>query len=241
LLFLAPFVFYPFANLYVALLALIFLYFFCYAGFYLSLKDFPWNTQYWRVNLVEEFRKHAQKQLGWPFKFLKTYEDIRRSYFGAFLLSLLLTWWLHVIRWVISEPYHLGLLVPFAVLAAFLRIVVYGGIYRPPISLMGRIFTGRLIIPRYDKIFIAPICILLAGIPLPLVLQYCGLVTLWNFEICFFLIFLLAFSLPPTLNKWRLTGAYRIGRHAQQLRTRPPSPQDQALGEFFSGKIKSTK
>jgi len=239
--FLAPLVFYPFANLYVAILALIFLYFLCYAGFHCFLKEFPWNTRYWSIDAVKEFRKKAIEQLGWPFKFLKTYDDTHMSYFGAFLFSLLLTWWLHVIRWVISEPYQPALLVPLAVLVAFWRIVVYGGINHPPISLMGRIFTGRLIIPGYDKIFIAPICILLAGILLPFVLDYYGVVTEWNFEICFFLIFFLAFSLPPTLNKWRLTGAYRIGRHVQQLRTKPPSPQDQALFKFISAKFKSTK
>jgi hypothetical protein len=241
LLFLAPLVFYPFGNLYVAILVLIFLYFLCYAGFRGFLREFPWNTQYWRVDAIKEYRQQAVKQLGWPFKFLKIYDDTGISFFGAFLSSLLLTWWLHVIRWFISEPYLFILLVLLAFYVAFLRIAVYGGAHRPPISLMGRIFTGRLIIPRYDKIFIAPICILLAGIPLPFVLYLCGVATVWNFEICFFLIFFLAFSLPPTFNKWRLTGAYRIGRRVQRLRPRPPNPQGQAMVEFFSAKFKSTK
>jgi len=241
LFFLAPFVIYPFASLYVSILVLILLYFLCYAGFRGFLRDFPWNTRYWKIDAVEEFRKQSLRQLGWPFKFLKTYDDTRMSFFEAILLSLLLTWWLHVIRWIISEPYHPGLLSLLAFLVAFLRIVVYGCIYRPPISLMGRIFTGRLIIPRYDKIFIAPICILLAGILLPLVLDRYGLMTVWNFEICFFFILLLAFSLPPRLNEWRLTGAYRTGGHVQSLRPKPPSPQDEKLAEFFSAKIKSVK
>ena len=238
-LFLAPFAFYPFANLYVTSLVLILLYALCCVGFYRSFKDFPWNTKYWKGDVVEEFKKQAVKQnvLGWPFKFLNIYEAPRISYFGAFLLSLLLTWWLHVIRWAIDEPYNISLLALLALLVAFIRTLVYAAEYRPPISLTGRIFTGRLIIPRYDKIYIAPLCILLVGIPLPLLLHRYGLITAWNLEICFFLIFFLAFSLPPTLNKWRLTGAYRIGKHVQSLRPRPPSPQDQALAEFFAVKL----
>lgn len=241
--FLAPFVLYPFTNLYVAILVLILLYAFCCAGFYRSLKNFPWNTKYWRIDAVEEFKKQAIRQnvIGWPFRFLNIYETSRISYFGAFLLSLLLTWWGHVIRWALGEPHTFGLLVLLALFVAMFRTIAYVTIQRPPISLMGRIFTGHLIIPQYDKIYIAPISILLVGIALPLVLHSYGLSKVWNVEICCFLIFFLAFSLPPTLKDWRLTGAYRIGRYVQSFRPRPPNPLDQVLAEFFSAKFKFFK
>ncbi len=240
-LFLAPFVVYPFANQYVAVLVLIFLYVLCYAGFRRFLRGFPWNTKYWKADTVKELREQAVRQrvIGWPFRFLNVYETHRISVSEAFLLSVLLTWWVHVIRWVICEPYDLGLLVILALLVAFFRTLIYAGVHRPPISLLGRIFTGHLIIPKYDKIYIAPICILLVGKLLPVALLRFGLDPVWNFELSFFLIFLLAFSLPPKLKEWRLTGAYRIGRHVQSIQPRSPSPQDQALTTFFSAKFKS--
>ncbi len=241
-LFLAPFAIYPFANIYVAVLVFIVLYLICWVGLRQFLRGFPWNTRYWKVDSVKELREQAirQRVIGWPFSILNVYEASGISVFGAFVLSLLLTWWVHVIRWISGEFYNLSYLTIIALFIAAVRAFDYGGIHRPPISLLGRIFTGRLIIPRYDKIFIAPICILLAGTLLPFALGRLGVNSTLNFELCFFVIFFLALALPPNLKEWRLTGAYRIGRLAQSLRARPPSSQDQAVAEFFSSKFKSS-
>lgn len=242
-LFLAPFAIYPFANLYIALLVLIFLYIICWFGLRQFLRGFPWNTKYWKADKVKELREQAirQRVIGWPFSILNIYEISGISVLVAFLLSLLLTWWLHVIQWIIEEPLRLGWLVILTSFVTLFRAGAYACEYRPPISLLGRIFTGRLIIPRYDKIFIAPICIFLAGTLLPFALGRLGVNTTLNFELCFFLIFFLALSLPPTLNEWRLTGAYRIGELARSVRARPPSSQDEAVATFFSRKFKSSK
>lgn len=242
-LFLAPFAIYPFANLYVAVLVLIFLYIICWVGLRQFLRGFPWNTKYWKSDMVKELREKAVKQnvIGWPYTYLNVYGTLGISVLAAFLLSLLLTWWVHVIRWFSGEFYNLSYLVIIALFVALVRAVTYGGIHRPPISLLGRIFTGRLIIPRYDKIFIAPICILLAGTILPFTFRRLGLGTVWNFELSFFLIFFLALSLPPNLREWRLTGAHRIGRHVQRIPSRPVTPQNQAIATFFSRKFKSSE
>jgi hypothetical protein len=241
---LAPLTFYPFTNWYSAVLMLAILYIICYAGLYQSLKEFPWNTKYWKINIVDEYKKQAiiQRVLGWPFKFLNIYDAPRVSCLEAFILSLLLTWWLHAISRFFSGAPVFPLFVILTINVAIFRWGPYvAGAYFPPISLMGRIFTGRLIIPKYDIVFTAPICILLAGTVLPLVLHRQGLDAVWNFEICFFLVFFLAFSLPPTLKKWRLTGAYRIGRSAQLSKPKPQSSADQKIVEFFSAKFESSK
>ncbi|MBN1437149.1 MAG: hypothetical protein JW936_08740 [Sedimentisphaerales bacterium] len=240
-LFITPFVIYPLRNLYFAAGVLVLLYGFCYVGFYRSFRNFPWNSQYWKGDIVEEFKKQAVRQnvLGWPFKFLNVFDAIGISFWGAFILSLLLTWWLHVIRWCFDKPYNMSLIMLLAVFMALFRMAVYTCNYRPPISLMGRIFTGRLIIPRYDKVYTAPICILLTGIPLLLFLYLSGFGIVWSCELCFFLVFLLAFGMPPKLKKWRLTGAYRFGGGAQSLRVKVPSRQDQELAELIIGKLRS--
>lgn len=242
LLFLAPFTVYPFANQYIALLVLVLLYILCWVSLRQFFRGFPWNTKYWKTDIVKEWRAQAirQRVIGWPFKYLNVYEASKISASEAFLMSLLLTWWLHVIRWVIGESFSLGWLVILALLVTLFRAVTYAGDHRPPISLLARVFTGRLIIPSYDKIFIAPICIFIAGTILPLALGHLGLDQVWNLELCFFLIFFLALSLPPTLKKWRLTGAHRIGRHVRSYQSRPVSPQDQAIATFFSKRFKSS-
>lgn len=239
-LFLAPFTFYPFANRYFAVLILILLYIICRVGLYQFLSGFPWNTRYWKADPVKEFREQAirQRVIGWPFKYLNVYGSPRISIWRAFILSLLLTWWLHVFQWIFGGLHFGGFFIFLVIYVALFRTGAYGGIHRPPISLLGRIFTGRLIIPRYDKIFIAPICILLAGIVLPLGLLKMGYRDAWIFELSFFLIFFSAFSLPPNLREWRLTGAHRIGSHVQKMQPRPVTLRNQAIAEFFSSIFK---
>ena len=239
--FLFPFTFYPFKSINLAIIVFILLYALCYFGFYKSFRDFPWNTKYWKIDVVEELRKQAIRNniIGWPFKHLNINKTFGISCFGAFILSFLLTWWLHVIRWAIDEPYNLKPLAILSVYVAVTRAFFYALKYRPPISLAGRIFTGRLIIPGYDKIFIAPICILLVGIPLPFALSFFGLNEVWSFEICFFLIFFLALSLPPKLNTWLLTGPYRISKFVQVFQPGQRTPQNQVLYDFFYAKFKS--
>jgi hypothetical protein len=240
-LFLAPFAIYPFRNIYVAIAVLLALYVLCYWGLRQYLKGFPWNSKYWKADPVRELRKQAIRQggIGWPFKFLNIYEAPAISFGGAFLLSLLLTWWICVLRWLAEIPYSFGLLVLFAVYVAWLRWWVYGLAHRPPISLWGRIFTFRWIIPRYDMIYVAPICVLLAGTLVPFALGRAGLDRTWNFELSFFLIFLLAFSLPPRLREWSLTGPHRIAKRVQSVRARPPDTRGQRLEEFFAAKFKT--
>jgi len=242
-LFLAPFTIYPFANRYFAALVLMLIYIICRVGLRQFLSGFPWNTRYWKVDTVKELREQAirQRVIGWPFKYLNVYETYEISILGAFILSLLLTWWLHVIQWFLGGPFLVGLFIMLALYVACWRAAVYCVMYRPPISLLGRIFTGRLIIPRYDKIFIAPICILLAGLLLPLGLIKMGYYGTWIFELSFFLMFFLALSLPPNLREWRLTGAHRISRHVQKIQPRPVTPKNQAIAEFFSNIFKSSE
>ena len=242
-LFLAPFTIYPFVNQYVAVLVLIVLYFICRVGLRQFLRGFPWNTKYWKADTVKELREKAisQQVIGWPFRYLNVYETSGISVFGAFVLSLLLTWWLHVIQWVFDESYAFFGLFLIPICVAFFRAGVYAAIYRPPISLLGRIFTGRLIIPGYDKILIAPIYILLAGTLLPFTLGVLGVSLTLTVEISFFMIFFLALSLPPSLREWRLTGAHRISRHVQKIQSRPVTPQNQAIVEFFSNIFKSSE
>src|SRR4029077_17221972 len=67
-------------------------------------------------------------------------------------IGALISWW------VFSVSFHLkGIdqaVLIFAVLISvvmgFLRGAIYTSNYPPPINLFGRIFTGRLILPRYD-------------------------------------------------------------------------------------------
>ena len=64
----------------------------------------------------------------------------------------------------------LGVVIP----CALMRVARYCGQLLPPISLWGRVRTGRFIIPGYDNVFIAPLAAVLIAIALPTSLVMVG-------------------------------------------------------------------
>lgn len=80
----------------------------------------------------------------------------------------------------------------------------------PPISLLGRIATGRLIIPGYDKIFVAPIILLAYGWAGPSALFATGLSPLAIPAVSLFGLLMLGMTLGPSREAWYFTGHHRV-------------------------------
>ncbi len=121
----------------------------------------------------------------------------------------------------------------FCVLIAVVRLSKYIAGCAPPTSVFARIATGQLIMPRYDQIFVAPLCILLFGWWGPLLLWKLGLPPVLLPALCVGIIVLMAVGMGPTLELWKFTGQYRAftvptGRtqaqqqpHAAQIQIKP--------------------
>lgn len=93
----------------------------------------------------------------------------------------------------------------------FIRFIVYlSGGHLPPISLLGRIATGRIVISGYDKIFLAPACGFALSIAAPIGLSQLGFSGPAWLGITIGLLLAANLGLGPDLNAWRLTGAHRI-------------------------------
>ena len=86
--------------------------------------------------------------------------------------------------------------------------------YFPPISLLGRLATGRLIIPGYDQALVAPLL-------LTTIVGLTGTITAFNHEllpidpiyvvpIALTLTWWITVGMGPSLEVWRLTGNHRI-------------------------------
>ena len=113
-------------------------------------------------------------------------------------------------QWLENEFLPYGFIVIITVSCSIFRVLIYIGGYLPPISLFGRLFTGRLIIPDYDKVFWAPLCTLFTGIFLPVILNRIGVPRYLCIEITIFAVLSLTLMLPPKLETWKLTGSHRI-------------------------------
>jgi hypothetical protein len=241
ILLLWPFTFYPLRECNFAAAVLLVLYCICYFGVRKSLSGFPWNSQWWTSNVLNEMREGAVKQkiIGWPSKHLNYFKYKGISFRDAAGLSLVLTWWVHAVLWAMERPDVVALLVIISFAVMMMRIGTYldGGAYTGPLTLAGRIFTGKLVISGYDIIFAAPLIILMCGTILPMGLRLYGVNNWVNFELCFFLIIFSCLAIGPNLKVWRLTGNYRIRLTSTGSRQKPPAAQDKVT-EAITEKMK---
>ncbi len=157
-----------------------------------------------------------QQKLGFPHQFLSPKVSVRSiSRAEGTAISLLAALWCHAIVTncpdAESQRALAGLLmlpVGFSIIARFL---LYCGRYWPPISLWGRIRTGRYVIPRYDRVLVAPILaavVLLGGVSL---VDLARLRTTPGMPIVIAISLWINVCLGPRLLDWRLTGGHRLG------------------------------
>jgi hypothetical protein len=130
-------------------------------------------------------------------------------------VSLLAGWWLYAVASLSSDPEVRrgivlmvdGSAVAFLVLG---RLAIYCTGYAPPISLWGRLWTFRWIVPSYDKVFLAPLAVVLISLLVPEVATLHGLEPDVAVPLSLSLALLAGLSLGPSLLNWRLTGRHRL-------------------------------
>ena len=169
------------------------------------------------------------EDLGWPLGELRSrWRRARFSRIDALLLALLPGFYICMYILASRTPVDsmpegggeisspLGVLF---FLLAVIRLAIYGNGRASPISPLGRIVTGRLIIPRFDVIFVTPLAAFLAGMGVARVMES------YDFDAgpisaCAITVFLLILlNGGPSISRWRLTGAYRS--HPKGVTTAP--------------------
>lgn len=170
-----------------------------------SLKSFPWEPQ---------DEKHVVP-LGWTFSRLGPEPvKIRVPVFDAFIVALLFGGSVYVTLSKSVPDVRQGVegcLVFAGFFAALIRFGVYCGGNSNPLGIRARIATGRLIIPGFDQILVAPMLIaalLFAGLVLGSQRSFqpaeAGALAA--------VVVLVLFGMGPSLRRFRLTGAYNISK-----------------------------
>jgi len=212
LLAILPLSIYPHENDAISILVFCIAYGIVWYGTQTYLKQFPWNTSFWNDHYVAHLKEKAftQKIIQWPWSQLNCEKMVSFGWKTKLVICGLVFWWLHVVVFVIKDKRFIDIIPPLVGLIILFRFTSYIMGYMPPISLLGRISTGRLIIPGYDKIFVAPMIIALTGLFVPKVLLSAGLPETISIEFTFSLCLFLAMTLPPSHHSWRLTGHHRM-------------------------------
>ena len=189
-----------------------------YIGLLHSLRRFPWNAD----DPATKSIKRLDRNLGRPFRMLIAGRSMPEVKFkDALAAALVVGWWvfcaetqaMHNDRSPMDQTFYS--MVVTGIGLAIARLMLYCIEFQPPISFFGRIFTGRLIIPGYDYVFLGPIA---AALTPPFVDRFaeamhapptiatalavaCGL--------------LVALAAGPSRRHWDLTGQHRIMQFGQ--------------------------
>lgn len=196
-----------------------FVYLIAYEGLYRSLEKFPWTPRLHgpsKENLTGDPVVECIREVGWPYgpMLAEVREAWRLSRSDAILGCLLLSWWTDCIAALFTDPQgritFLGFVGLAIVFVPIIRLVLYVRGYAPPLTLWARIRMFKPIVPGYDQVFIGPVCSLVAG-PMTVALLSALRAPL---EVCFSVAYgmmvLVALLTPPSLRRWRLTGAHRM-------------------------------
>ncbi len=199
-------------------------------GLVRSLRQFAdWDLTLWkrwgwdallggrRDGFVEAAKN---RKFGWPFDRLGPQRfEFPVTVLFSLKVAVLCAWWSYLLMWLSlhdipmlqSSAWKLSLvLLQPALMLAGLRLVTYHWGYLPPLGLLGRLRTGRLLIPRYDIIFLGPLLILLINFGVPFVADWAGLTMISTMPLVVGLMVFAALATPPSLDAWRLTGSHRI-------------------------------
>jgi hypothetical protein len=188
-------------------------------GFRRSLARFPWsyNTAAMREYVQFHVYPGAYNRLvfGWPFAALtpsSVYATLRR--FQDTAVALLCGWSLYAAGSLLpEEPRVMLYLVPVGVAfyGALVRLAVYHVFdLRPPISLAGRVSTGRWVIPAYDRVFVAPLLAIALGILAPVSQVWWPVAEDLGAAAGLSLTLLALLTLGPDRRTWMLTTPSRV-------------------------------
>jgi hypothetical protein len=194
-------------------------YLIAYQGLVQALDRFPWTPRrFFHLFAFEVSLASSPRELcGWPHDRMLgevvAAEGLPRL--DAVICCALASWWLYVFfslnpnerertRFLFTICQFPLWMFPLA------RLAVYTLGHRWPISLWGRIRTGRWIIPGYDYVFVAPLCALIAGPVILGLLHALGCPPDACIVIGSAVTAAVALVAPPRLRRWRLTGHHRI-------------------------------
>ena len=174
----------------------------------------------WKMERLSDARN--KRNAGWPFSLPRLHMEncsIRPS--QSVLLSLLAAWYLYVLvcllpkyaiaEAVVSDDFYSSTVVFVCTCSAW-RLIAYGWRCASPISIAGRIATGRLIVFGYDRMVVVPAMAIAAALLSYRFLSWLGVGLSMKLPVVVFLGIFVNTFFGPTLANWRLTGMHRIRR-----------------------------
>jgi hypothetical protein len=189
-----------------------------------SLRTFPWpflskpnitKAASERFGLNFELRvdklSGGPSYLGWPYLVLSPKSERRPITTSiSFLMSSLAGWWTYCVIKSSEMESLPELILVFALLSAVIRLAIYCSSIAPPFNVWGRIASGRIVLPGFDKVFLTPLAVVLIGVVGGMAIRRSGLWYAVTESCVIALLWFVLFTGGPTLRNWILTGQLRF-------------------------------
>lgn len=194
-----------------------------------SLRAFPWQrggsgsadslrpdrAKSWlevqiSIQIASPTRSAQTPELGWPFQWLSPkLGNAPIAVSTSLALSTLFGWWTYCAIMSLKMPPSAAALLFFAVMAALMRLGIYCSGLVPSFNLWGRLVSGRIIVPGFDRVFVTPLTVIALATAGGVVVRHAGE---WYPVVTACIVALLWFALlsgGPTMRAWVLTGQHR--------------------------------
>jgi hypothetical protein len=207
------------ASPWLMLMVLVVVYLVAIHGISRSWRLFPWNLQE-RLATPKRWTVPAPT-IGWPFDRLNAHDpykqfDRRSIFFGSLLSGGLAGWYVFSFLYCVDHSEKLNAdstvfaIIGYGCGAALFRVLVYCRFCFPPVTLLGRIVSGRLILPGYDRVFVGPLLMAFTAIAGSMALRLAGVYPPLMAGIMTTVLLAMLIGLPPTMRNWQLTGQHRM-------------------------------
>ena len=215
------------------------------AAMRMSLMEFPWreNTsarEVWKKDL-RGMGSNAGAQIKTQSRDFHIYSchpigaDSSIAPLHAVLLPLMAGWWMFCSNSMLDARIPnvgVGLAIFPAVTTfacALVRLLIYLPRYRPPLTIWGRLRTGRLIIPGYDKVLFAPLLAVILHFGIGIYLSIQGMRPYQAHTIGMVAALFALSALGPTLNAWQLTSSAQIRPWVESVLRASRQAQERAI------------
>lgn len=181
-----------------------------------SLDPKRWPDYALSLQKLSTDAKPVSKELGWPFGYLGPKPaPCLVCWPDTLAISLLIGWFLHALLShadprEVDEHGMVGFGVVLAGIIALCRVVGYTVKHSAPISPLGRLLTGRWIIPRYDRVFVASIWAILAVLVAEVLIESLAVPAAVGQPAVAALFAFVLLAIGPSYRNWQLTGGHRI-------------------------------
>ena len=194
----------------------------CY-GHRQSLSAFPWEfiKKSSRSLAQAEIRIQGlgtpsgagtQSNLGWPYLMLSPkVQPPAISQRTNLALGALAGWWSFcIIKASDMDPVPAAILLFCAVFAAMIRLLVYIIGTAAPFNIWGRIVTGRIVVPGFDKVFATPLAAVILALIGGITINRSGAWYPVTESVLVAVLWWVLLGGGPTLRNWALTGQIRV-------------------------------